>query len=71
MLALTFLVMIGVLLLSEGAGTGINKGYIYAAMVFSLGVEVLNMRARKNKDAKKKALLEEEAAAASVRRGVA
>ncbi len=70
MLALTFLVMIGVLLLSEGAGTGINKGYIYAAMIFSLVVEVLNMRARKKKDAKKKAALTEEAAVASMRRGV-
>jgi predicted tellurium resistance membrane protein TerC len=57
MLALTFLVMIGVLLLAEGAGTHINKGYIYGAMVFSLAVELLNMRARKKKDAHKKAAL--------------
>ncbi len=54
MLALTFLVMIGVLLLAEGAGTPINKGYIYAAMVFALLVEVLNMRARKKHDAKRR-----------------
>ena len=55
MLALSFLVMIGVLLLAEGAGTPINKGYIYAAMVFALAVEVLNMRMRRKKDAARKA----------------
>lgn len=60
MLALTFLVMIGVLLLTEGAGTHVNKGYIYGAMVFALVVEILNMRARKSKDAKKKAALHKE-----------
>jgi len=53
MLALSFLVMIGVLLLAEGAGTPIQKGYIYAAMVFALAVELLNMRARRKKDAKR------------------
>ena len=71
MLALTFLVMIGVLLLSEGAGTHINKGYIYAAMVFALVVELLNMRARKKKDAAKKAALVAEAEAAKARHSVA
>lgn len=59
MLALSFLVMIGVLLLAEGAGTHMNKGYIYAAMVFSVIVEILNMRARRKKDAKKKLELAE------------
>lgn len=58
MLALSFLVMIGVMLLSEGAGTHINKGYIYVAMVFALIVELLNTRARRKKDAHKKAELE-------------
>lgn len=58
MLALSFLVMIGVLLLSEGAGTPINKGYIYVSMVFALLVEVLNTRARRKKDAHKKAELQ-------------
>jgi len=48
MLALAFLVMIGALLVAEGLGTHVNKGYIYAAMIFALGVEVLNMRARKH-----------------------
>jgi len=54
MLALSFLVMIGFLLFSEGLGTHINKGYIYAAMVFALLVELLNMRARRKKDARKR-----------------
>ena len=52
MLALTFLVMIGVVLVAEGAGTHIGKGYIYGSMFFALLVEILNMRARRKKDAK-------------------
>lgn len=70
MLALSFLVLIGVLLLAEGAGTHINKGYIYAAMVFALSVEVLNMRARKKKDAKKKEALKAEHEQAAERRSI-
>ena len=45
-LALSFLILIGVLLVAEGFGTGMNKGYIYFAMTFSLIVEVINMRIR-------------------------
>ena len=45
-LALSFLILIGVLLVAEGFGTGMNKGYIYFAMAFSLVVEVINMRVR-------------------------
>lgn len=44
MLALSFLLLIGVMLVAEGAGTHIDKGYIYFAMAFALGVEVLNLR---------------------------
>ncbi len=51
MLALSFLVMIGVVLVAEGLGTHIGKGYIYGSMTFALVVEVLNMRARRKKDA--------------------
>ena len=51
MLALAFLVMIGVVLVAEGIGTHIGKGYIYASMVFALLVELLNMRARRPKEA--------------------
>jgi predicted tellurium resistance membrane protein TerC len=46
MLALSFLILIGVALVGEGAGLHIPKGYIYFAMAFSLGVEMLNMRVR-------------------------
>jgi predicted tellurium resistance membrane protein TerC len=46
MLALSFLILIGTMLVAEGFHQHINKGYIYFAMVFALGVEVLNMRLR-------------------------
>jgi predicted tellurium resistance membrane protein TerC len=46
MLALSFLILIGVMLVAEGIGTEINKGYIYFAMAFALGVEFLNLRIR-------------------------
>jgi len=45
MLALSFLILIAVVLLSEAVGTPINKGYVYFAMTFSLAVEFLNLRA--------------------------
>ncbi|MEA4855507.1 MAG: TerC family protein [Solidesulfovibrio sp.] len=47
MLALSFLILIGVFLVAEGLGRHIDRGYIYFAMAFSLLVELLNMRARK------------------------
>ena len=46
MLALSFLILIGVMLIAEGIGTHFNKGYIYFAMAFSLVVEMLNLRVR-------------------------
>ena len=46
MLALSFLILIGVMLVAEGIGTHIDKRYIYFAMGFSLFVEFLNLRAR-------------------------
>jgi predicted tellurium resistance membrane protein TerC len=45
MLALSFLVMIGVMLVAEGVGFHIPKGYIYFAMGFSIFVEMINLRA--------------------------
>jgi len=45
MLALSFLLMIGLVLVADGFGHHIEKGYIYFAMAFSLGVEMLNLRA--------------------------
>src|SRR5687767_8120311 len=47
MLALSFLLLIGVMLVAEGLGQHIPKGYIYFAMAFSVIVEILNMRLRK------------------------
>ena len=46
-LALSFLLLIGVMLAADGLGQHISKGYIYSAMAFSLLVELLNMRFRK------------------------
>ncbi len=46
MLALGFLLMIGMVLIAEGFGVHVPKGYIYVAMAFSAGVEALNMMAR-------------------------
>src|SRR5690606_30731089 len=43
MLALAFLVMIGLVLIADGFGFHVPKGYIYAAMAFSVAVEMLNM----------------------------
>ena len=48
-LALSFLLLIGVMLVAEGFGKHIERGYIYFAMGFSLAVELLNMRVRKAK----------------------
>ncbi len=45
-LALSFLILIGVLLMAEGMGQHISKGYVYFAMAFSLGVELVNMKLR-------------------------
>lgn len=50
MLALAFLLLIGVTLLAEGFHQKIPKGYIYFAMAFSVIVELLNMRLRKKPD---------------------
>jgi predicted tellurium resistance membrane protein TerC len=47
MLALAFLVLIGVTLIAEGFGQHISKGYIYFAMAFSVLVEMLNLRLRR------------------------
>ncbi|WP_165857276.1 TerC family protein [Marinobacter sp. JSM 1782161] len=52
MLALSFLILVGVALLGEGFDLHIPKGYIYFAMAFSFGVEILNLRMRKKRAAK-------------------
>lgn len=49
MLALGFLLMIGMVLIAEGFGVHVPKGYIYTAMAFSAGVEILNIVARRRR----------------------
>ena len=51
MLALSFLLLIGVVLVADGMGQHVGKGYIYFAMAFSFGVELLNMRVRRRERA--------------------
>ena len=51
MLALGFLLMIGMTLIADGFGFHVPKGYIYAAMGFSALVEALNMLARRRRQA--------------------
>ena len=55
MLALGFLLMIGTVLIAEGFGLHVPKGYIYAAMAFSAGVEALNMLGRRSASKKERA----------------
>ncbi|MEA3012722.1 MAG: hypothetical protein QOD42_1267 [Sphingomonadales bacterium] len=52
MLALAFLMMIGVVLIADGFGVHVPKGYVYAAMAFSGAVETLNILARKRRERK-------------------
>ncbi|HBL45217.1 MAG TPA: hypothetical protein DDZ90_17690 [Planctomycetaceae bacterium] len=47
-LALSFLIMVGVTLMVEGFGVHVPKGYIYFAMAFSITVEMINLKLRKN-----------------------
>jgi predicted tellurium resistance membrane protein TerC len=47
MLALSFLVVVGIVLIAEGFDSHVPKGYVYFAMAFSLGVELLNIKLRK------------------------
>ena len=49
MLALSFLLLIGTTLIADGFGFHVPKGYIYAAMGFSVFVEMINLRLRKSK----------------------
>jgi predicted tellurium resistance membrane protein TerC len=51
MIALAFLVTIGVILIAEAFHQHVPKGYIYFAMVYALAVEFLNIRMRRNKGA--------------------
>jgi predicted tellurium resistance membrane protein TerC len=64
MLALAFLLLIGVTLVADGLGFHIDKGYIYAAMAFATAVEAINIWTRQDKKAAKPAATEAPAAAA-------
>jgi len=48
-LALAFLVLIGIVLVADGLGRHVPKGYVYFSMAFSLGVELVNMRFRRGR----------------------
>lgn len=52
LLALAFLLMIGMLLGAEALGYHVPKGYVYFAMAFSVGVEMLNLRMKKKSGSK-------------------
>jgi predicted tellurium resistance membrane protein TerC len=52
-LALAFLILVGVALVADGWGLHIPKGYLYFAMAFSVGVEIINLRLRKLLDRRK------------------
>jgi hypothetical protein len=52
MLALAFLLLIGVTLVADGLGFHIDKAYIYAAMAFATAVEAINILARRNRRGK-------------------
>ena len=52
MLALSFLILVGVTLFADGLSFHIPKGYVYFAMAFSVGVEILNMKVRSAHDQK-------------------
>ena len=49
MLALSFLILVGVVLIVDSTHRHIPKGYIYFSMAFSIGVEMLNLRLRRGK----------------------
>ena len=57
MLALAFLIMIGMTLIAEGFGAHVPKGYVYAAMAFSATVETLNIVARQSREKRQAALV--------------
>ena len=57
MLALAFLIMIGMTLIAEGFGAHVPKGYVYAAMAFSATVETLNIVARQIREKRQAALV--------------
>jgi predicted tellurium resistance membrane protein TerC len=55
LLALAFLILIGVILVADAFGHHVPKGYIYFSMAFSLGVELLNLRYRRRQAQRRRA----------------
>ncbi len=55
MLALSFLILVGVALIADGMGFHIPKGYLYFAIAFSVGVEILNLSAKQRRERKRAA----------------
>ena len=55
MLALAFILLVGVALVADGLGFHIPRGYLYFAIAFSLGVELLNIQTRKRTESKRAA----------------
>jgi predicted tellurium resistance membrane protein TerC len=56
-LALSFLILIGVMLVAEGIGSHFDKNYVYFAMAFALAVEILNIRVRSKEKAPQKSTI--------------
>jgi len=56
MLALTFLVLVGVLLIADSFGEELDRNYVYFAIIFSLGVEALNFRRQANLEKQKRTM---------------
>jgi len=54
-LALSFLLLIGMTLIADGAGFHVPKGYVYAVIAFSIGVEVLNQMAARRRASRRSA----------------
>ena len=54
MLALAFLILIGFALVAEGVHFEIPKGYLYFAMAFAVGVELINIRLRRRLDERRR-----------------
>jgi len=52
MLGLSFLLLIGLVLIADGLGRHIPKGYVYFSLAFSVGVEMLNLKERKRSQGK-------------------
>jgi predicted tellurium resistance membrane protein TerC len=67
-LALSFLTVVGIVLIAEGMGVHLPKGYVYVAMAFSLAVELLNIRSRQKKKKLKRVNITKERRRTNIKR---